>query len=90
MPETVILRITDTLQYILKAFSFPKTPKEDYFQQAIGDIIEMMKDPPKTLPFLSYGDATKKSINHIAHILQRRTAQTRIKILPLLPMLPHI
>ena len=59
MPATGILRIIDTLQYIMKAFHLPKTTTEDYLQQAIGDIIEIMKDPPKTIPFLSYGDATK-------------------------------
>ena len=36
---TGIVRITDTLQYILKAFYFPKTTIENYLQQAIGDII---------------------------------------------------
>ena len=39
MPATGILRITDTLQYILKAVVFPKTTAEDYLQQAIGDIV---------------------------------------------------
>ena len=51
MHATCIVRITDVLKYIPKSFTFPKTPKEDYFQQSIGDIIEIMKDPPKTLPF---------------------------------------
>ena len=54
IPATGIVRITDTLQYIPKAFVFPKTTTEDYLQQAIGDIIAIMKNPPKTLPFLSY------------------------------------
>ena len=59
MPAIGIVRIIDTLQYIPKAFTFPKTHTEDYLQQAIGDIIALMKDPPKTLPLLYYGDATK-------------------------------
>ena len=42
MPATEILRIHDTLKYILKAFAFPKTTTEDYLQQAIGDIISIM------------------------------------------------
>ena len=41
----------------------------------------------KTLPFLSYGDATKNLINQIAYILQWSTAQPCLKILPLPPML---
>ena len=85
---TVIVRITGTLRYIPKAFAFPKTTTEDYLQQAIGDIIEITKYPLKTLPFFSYGDA-KIMINHIAHILQRSTSQTRLQILPLPPMLPQ-
>ena len=39
MPTTGVVRITDTLQYIPKAFSFPKTTTEDYLQHDIGDII---------------------------------------------------
>ena len=39
MPATVIIRITDTLQYIPKAFAFTKTTTEEYLQQAIGYII---------------------------------------------------
>ena len=49
MPATGIVRITDTLQYIPKAFSFPKTTTEDDLKQAIGDIITIIKDLPKTL-----------------------------------------
>ena len=86
MPATDIVRITDTLQYIPKAFSFAKTTTEDYLQQVIGDIIETMKDPLKTLPFLSYGDATKNVINQISHILHRSTYQPRLQILPLPPL----
>ena len=88
MPPTVIIWITDTLQYIPRSFYLPKTTTEDYLQQAIGDIIEIMKDPSKTLPFLSYGGATKNAINQIFHIWQRSTSQTRLQIFPLPPMLP--
>ena len=89
MPTTSIVRITYTLQYIPKAFAFPKTPTEHYLQQAIGDIIAIMKDPPKTLTFLSYGDATKNAINQISHILHRSTPQPHLQILPLPPLLPQ-
>ena len=71
IPATGIVQITDTLQYIPKAFSFSKTTTEDYLQHAIGDTLAIMKYPLKTLPFLSYGDATKNAINQIAHNLQR-------------------
>ena len=68
MPTTGIVRVTDTLQYIPKAFAFPKTTTEDYLQQSIRDILVIPKDPHKTLPCLSYGDATKNAINQIALI----------------------
>ena len=64
---TGIVRITDTLQYTLKAFSSPKTTTEDYLQQEIGDIIAVMKDPLKIIPFFPYGDATQNAINQISH-----------------------
>ena len=47
MPATVIEIITDTLQYIPKEFSLPKTTTQNYIQQNIGDIIAIMKNPPK-------------------------------------------
>ena len=59
MPATGIVRITDSLQYIPKEFSFPKTTTEYYLQQEIEDIIVIIRDPPNNIPFLSYGDATK-------------------------------
>ena len=65
MPANGIIIITDTLQYILKAFDSPKTTTEDYLQQAIGGIIEIMNDPPKTPPFLYYGDEKKRSIRFL-------------------------
>ena len=68
MSATGIVRITDTLQYIPKAFVFPKTTTEDYLQQAIGDTIAIVEDPPKKPPFLSYDDATKNVINNISNI----------------------
>ena len=89
IPTTDIVRITDSLKYIPKAFVFPKTTAEDYLQHATGDIILIIKDPTKTINFLSYGDATKNVMNQIAHILQRSTDQHSLKILPLPPMLPH-
>ena len=59
MTKTGIVIITYTLQYIPKSFYFPKTTTEDYLQQKVGDIIAILKDPTKTLPYLSYGNATK-------------------------------
>ena len=77
MPATGKVRITDTLQYTPKAFDFPKTTKDYYLQQFIAHILAIIKEPLKTLPFLSYGDA-KKAINQIAHILHRSKYQPRL------------
>ena len=74
MPTTVIVRITDTLQYIPKAFTFLKTITEDYLQQEIGDVIEIMKDPPKTLPFFPYGDAKKCNQSDCPHFAKKHSS----------------
>ena len=74
-------------QYTPKAFAFPNAAIEDYLQQAIGDIIVIMKEPPKRLHFLYYGEATENVINRIAHILHRSTSQPRLQIVPLPPLL---
>ena len=58
-------------------------------QQAIRDIIAIMKEPLRTFSFFSYGDATKNAFNHISLILQRSTSQPRLQIFPLPPMLPQ-
>ena len=49
----------------------------------------ILKYPPKTLPFLSCGDATKHLINQISHILSRSTSQPPLQILPSPLMLPR-
>ena len=90
IPATGIVRIINSLKDTPKEFSFPKTSTEDYLIQAIGEIISMIKCPPKTPNFLSYGDATKNVINKISHNLQISTAQCSLQILPLPPMLPQI
>ena len=71
----------------MKTFTFPKTTTEDYPHQEIRKIFLILKYPPKQFPFLSYVNATKNTINQIAHILQKIIAQPRLQILPLTPML---
>ena len=82
VPATGIVRITDTLKYIPKAYAFPKTTTKYYLQQAIRYIIETMDNHPKTPPFLSYGNATKNLINQISHTLHRSISQSRLKVFP--------
>ena len=89
MPVTGIVSIIDTLQYIPKSFAYPKITTEDYIQQSVRYIIAILKDPPKTLPFFSYGNATKNAINCIAHILKRSAARPGIQMSLLPQMLPQ-
>ena len=42
MPATGIVCITDTLQYVPKAFAFPKTTTEYYLQYVIGDVMAII------------------------------------------------
>ena len=68
IPAIGSVRYTDTLK-------FPETAAEDYLRQYVGDILALLQDPPKTLPFLAYGDDTKNAITKIAHLLQRGVTQ---------------
>ena len=45
IPATDMVRIIDTLQYILKTLAFPKTIIQDYVQQIVGEIIAIIKYP---------------------------------------------
>ena len=88
MLATVYVRYIDTLQFIPATFKFPETTTEDYLRQSVGDILALLKDPPKTLPFLSYGDATKNSATNIAQLLQRSVPQPRLPVMSLDPLFP--
>ena len=71
MPATGSVRYTDTLQFISATFKFPKTTTEGYLREYIGDILALLKYPPKTLHFLAYDDATKNAVTKITQLLQR-------------------
>ena len=88
MPATGSVCYTNTLQFIPATFKFPEITSEDYLHQLFGDILALLKDPPKTLPFLAYGDDTKNAITKIAHLLQRIVPQPRLPIIPLTPLGP--
>ena len=51
-PATGSVRYTDTFQFVPATFKFPETTTEDYLRQSVGDILDLLKDSPKTLPFL--------------------------------------
>ena len=84
---TGIVCITDTLKYIPKSFDLIKTKTEDYLRQAIGNILAITQDPPKTLHLLSYGYETNNAISQITHSLKRVKSRPCLTILPLLSML---
>ena len=78
MPATGIIIITYTLKYIPKAFAFPKTTTEDCLQRAIEDIIAIMKDPPKTLPYLSYFMQKKCNQLYFPHFVNNHRSAPHI------------
>ena len=88
MPATGSVRYTDTLQFIPATFKFPETTAEEYLRQSVGTILALLKDPPKTLPFLAYGDNIKNAITKIAQLLQRSVTQPLLLIIPLTPLVP--
>ena len=86
MPTTGSVLYTYTLQLIPATFKLPESTAEHYLRQSVGDIIDLIQDPPNTLPLLEYGDDTKNAITKIAHLLQRSVPQTRHPIIPLTPL----
>ena len=67
----VFLHMATTPRIIPSTFKFPETTAEEYLRQSVGDILSLLQDPPKTLPFLAYGDDTKNAIKN------RSPAQTK-------------
>ena len=70
MLATGFICVTDTLQYIPNKIIFPTTTTEDCLLRSVVDILTILKSPPTTLTFLSYGDAAKNGINQISRLLQ--------------------
>ena len=86
MPTTGSVSFTDALKFIPATFKFPETTAEHYLRQSIGDIIALIKDPPKTLPFLAYGDDNENAITKIAHLLQLSVMQPRLPLILVTPL----
>ena len=89
MPATGSVRYTDTLLFIRTIFKFPEITSEDYLRQSVGDILALLQDPPKILPFLAYGNNTKNAITKIAHLIQRSVTQPRLPLIPVTPLGSH-
>ena len=59
----------DTVQFFPKQVPFPKVSTEDYLLQAATYILTVLKNPQPSHPTLTYGDATRNSIDHLARLL---------------------
>ena len=71
LPSTTRERAVDTLQFFPKTIPFPEVSSEDYLKQAASDILAILRNPPTSLPYLAYGDATNNAIVQIATLLGR-------------------
>ena len=71
LPSTGGTRDADTVQFFPKQIPFPQISTEDYLLQAATDILTVLKNPPPSLPSLTFGDATRNAIDHLARLLQR-------------------
>ena len=75
-------RDTDTVDFFPKEIPFPKTKTEDYLIQATPDILVLLQEPPKSLPYLQYGDTTKNALIKLSANLNQAGTQPSLKTLP--------
>lgn len=75
IPKTRAERITDTVTYIPANIPIPQFTAQDHLQQALDNILNIIKNPPKNMPFLTSGDNTTNALRIIAEILNRNTSQ---------------
>ena len=75
IPKTRSERITDTVSYIPANIPIPAFDAKAHLHQALEDILTIVKNPPKNLPFLQAGDDTTNAIRIVAEILRRSTTQ---------------
>jgi hypothetical protein len=85
-PLTRSVRDADTIEFFPKTIPFPTTTTEDYLIQSTQDIIQLLKEPPKNLPFLQYGNETKNALIQISEIVQK--AVSKPKMSPIIPVTP--
>ncbi len=75
IPKTRSERITDTVTYIPSKIPIPAFDANAHLQQALDDILHIIKNPPKNMPFLTAGDEINNAIRLVAELLQRSTAR---------------
>ena len=71
---------TDTVEFIPYLTPIPKTSTEDHLNQAVSDILAILQQQQKALPFRSSGDGTLNAIEQIAKLLQRATTKHEPKL----------
>ena len=86
IPSTGGVRDANTVKLMPRQIPFPKITTEDYLLPSATDILHILKNPPPSLPSLSYGDDVKNVVTTIAQLLQCSVQRTKVK--PLSPPLP--
>ena len=81
-PSTGKTRDTDTVEFFPKEIPFPKTTTEDYLIQATSDILALLQEPPKSLPYLQYGDKTKNALVTLSKLLNQAASPSVLKTIP--------
>jgi hypothetical protein len=81
IPSTRAEVDADTIHFIPSKIPIPATSTKDYLNQAAGDILAILQNPPPTLAFLDASNATTNTITKITTLLQQATT----KAAPILP-----
>ena len=75
-------RDTDTVDFFPKEIPFPKTKTEYYLIQATSEILALIQEPPKSLPYIQYGDTTKNVLIKLSKILNQAATRPSLKTIP--------
>ena len=75
-------RDTYTVDFFPKEIPFPKTKTEEYLIQETSDILALLQEPPKSLPYLHYGDKTNNALIKLSKLLNQAATQPSFKTLP--------
>lgn len=63
-----------------KTTKYPSIPTEEFLQQTVEDILTILRNPPRHIPYLEAGNKTKNAIRNIANyftpMVTKPTAQT--------------
>ena len=68
VPKTRSERTADTVTYIPSKIHIPEFDAKAHFHQALNDIVQIIRKPPKNLPFLTAGNDTTNAIHLLAEI----------------------